>query len=68
MQKGVTFEKCKFVHRVISANIRKACSGFEVVVGRRAEGHGIVSHINVLSGTYRGFAEPAEFILVGRGA
>ena len=68
MKTGVTFDKCRFVHRVISANIRKTCSGFELVVGRRAEGHGIVSRINVLSGTHRRFVEPAEFILVGHGA
>jgi hypothetical protein len=68
MKKGVTFDKCRFVHRVINADIRKTCSGFELLVGRRAEDHGIVSHINVLSGTYRGFVEPAEFILVGHGA
>jgi hypothetical protein len=42
MRKGVTFDKCRFVHRVICSN-RKTCSGFELVVGRRAEGHGIVS-------------------------
>jgi len=30
----VTFDKCRFVHRVISANIRNTCSGFELVVGR----------------------------------
>jgi hypothetical protein len=68
MKKGVTFDKCRFVHLVISADIRKTCSGFELVVGRRAEGHGIVSRINLLSGNYRRIVKRAELILVGHGA